>query len=112
MIQSLTTTIMMDMSKEDLIKRLVKESKPSNWINDAKWRQDNDYWTQHSFRISLTILRHLRENRIDKELFLNFMREQGGVIHINELLRGKYNYTLREIGLAEELLGIHLINIK
>lgn len=81
----------------------------SGWLEDAKWRIENEGWLKHSQYIALTILRTLRAKKISqKEL-----AEMVGVSpqQISKIVKGRENLTLETIAKLEAALGEILIEI-
>jgi len=82
----------------------------SNWIEEAKERQNNKEWLKHSRRIAIKILATLREKGIkQKELaeLLNVKPQQ-----VNKIVKGKENLTLETISKLELALDINLMSIE
>ena len=81
----------------------------SGWLDDAKWREENEAWLDHSFKIALRVLSTLRNVPMtQKEL-----AEKMGVSpqHINKIVKGQENLSLETIAKIESALGIELISI-
>lgn len=89
-----------DESIADWLKRTA--IKDSGWLEEAKWRGDNEYWLDSGFSISVAVLSFLRENKIEKETF-----EELCGFPLN--LRGSYNWKLSEIKRLELLLNKKLL---
>ncbi len=96
------------MANLDKIKKLTSGS--SNWIEEARERQNNKAWLKHSRRIAIKILATLREKGIkQKELaeLLNVKPQQ-----VNKIVKGKENLTLETISKLELALAIDLMSIE
>ncbi len=81
----------------------------SGWLDDAKWRKENEEWLDRSFKIALRVLSILRStSTTQKEL-----GKKMGVSpqHINKILKGQENLSLETISKLESALGIELISI-
>ncbi len=84
----------------DWLKRV--SLKDSKWLDEAQYRQGNGYWIDSSFKISVSVLSFLRENKIEKKTF----EELCGF----ELdLHGKYDWKISEIRKLELLTNKRLI---
>lgn len=84
----------------DYLKRV--SVKDSGWLEEAQYRQDNEYWLKDSFKISLAICSFLRGNNIEKE---EFERLVGFKVD----LHGSYNWTIQEIRKLELLINRKLV---
>lgn len=81
----------------------------SNWLQDANFRKDNIYWLLISKKISLKILRAIREQNISKELLSHKTNIPMEVLE--PMIKGEYNYSIEEIGRFEKTLNINILNI-
>ena len=68
----------------------------SNWVQDANFRNDNRYWLVNSKKVALKILRRIREQNISKELLSD--KTDIPMEIFDTMLKGKYNYSIEEIG--------------
>ncbi len=94
------------MTNLDKINKLTSGS--SNWIEEAKERQNNKAWLKHSRRIAIKILTTLREKGIKQtELaeLLNVKPQQ-----VNKIVKGRENLTLETISKLELALDINLMS--
>ncbi len=99
------TKIGVDTLEEKLAAITAKEC--SGWLDDAKYRIENERWLKHSQFIALRILRTLRATNISqKEL-----AEKIGVSpqHVNKIVKGRENLTLETISKLEAALEIELL---
>lgn len=98
------------MSLESIKQRLFAQSiKDSKWLEQAKWRAENEAWLDISFSIALMIGRWLRANGItQKELAerLGYSPQ-----YVSKILKGSENLTLETITKIEKVLGIKLIEV-
>ncbi len=86
---------------------LIASKEISGWLDDAKYRIENEKWLKHSQAIALRILRTLRAKNVSqKEL-----AEQIGVSpqQVNKIVKGRENLTLETIAKLEGALGIVLL---
>ena len=82
--------------------------KKSSWYEDAVFRENNNYWIKHSNRIAVKILRYLRENNITKEELSH--NTQIPLETLNKMVKGKYNYSIEEIGRIEKITNCNILN--
>lgn len=80
----------------------------SNWINDYKFRMENHNWLTISQKVSIKILRGIREQNISKELLSD--KTDIPMEILQTMLKGKYNYSIEEIGRIEKALRINILN--
>lgn len=81
------------MSKQSIKQKIIKSAiKNTDWIEAAKWRQENKVWLDMSGRIVLKVLRYLRKEKITKKT----LAEQLGWSpqYLNKVLKGSENITL------------------
>ena len=106
------------MSIKNIKKRffsLVSDNK-SNWLENAKWRKDNEYWLDTSFLISVKILSALRENKNNNNSLPKNKDELAEAMqcsshYINKILRGKENLQIETICKIQTILNIKIIEI-
>lgn len=92
--------------KQRLFSLAITESK---WLEQAKWRAENEAWLDVSSAIAIKILRWLRANGMtQKELAerLDYSPQ-----YISKILKGSENLTLETITKIEKVLGIKLIEV-
>ena len=79
----------------------------TEWIKEATFRQENEYWLDVSFDIAFAVLRTLRK----KELTQRDLAELMGCSpqYISKILKGSENLTLETICKMEKVLQIKLI---
>lgn len=87
-------------SVADWLKRV--SLKDSKWLEEAQYRQDNGYWIDSSFKISVSVLSFLRENKIEKRTF-----EELCGFKLD--LHGSYDWKLSEIKRLELLMNKKLL---
>lgn len=81
----------------------------SNWVQDANFRNDNRYWLVISKKVALKILKGIREQNISKELLSD--KTDIPMEILDTMLKGKYNYSIEEIGRIEKALNINILNV-
>lgn len=107
------------MSIENIKNRLFSlvSDKKSNWLENAKWRKDNEYWLDTSFLISVKILSALSKNRnMNNDLPKNKDELAEAMNcspqYITKILRGKENLQIETICKIQQILNIKIIEIK
>ena len=84
-------------------------NKKSNWLNKAKYNEENDLWLEKSAHIALKILMYLREHELSKN---DLSIKLGIPINdVNKIVKGNENLSLEIICKIEVLLGISIIEI-
>ena len=83
-----------------LVKPLLDFSEKGDFLQELKFREENDYWLKESARISLFVLSFLRENSMKKETLEELLG-----FDLN--LKGSHNFTLSELKKLE-----HYTNLK
>lgn len=76
--------------------------KSSGWLEEAKYRDANDYWIESSSKIALSVLIFLHENSMEKETLEDLL---GFEID----LTGSYDFRLSEIRKLELYLNKKLL---
>lgn len=96
------------MDKNSIIKKLEKQSyKDSVWLDEAKWREEDNAWLDISFTIAVVVLRTLREKGLTKK---DLSRMTGlSDLEINKIVKGSENLTIKTICSLERALNISLI---
>ena len=83
--------------------KLVSNEK-SNWLEKAKYREENEHWLDLSNLITIRILSRMREDDTTKEEL-----ELITGLDINKIVKGSENLTLKDISILEKALNIDLI---
>jgi ribosome-binding protein aMBF1 (putative translation factor) len=83
---------------------------PSKWCEEAQWRIDNRPWLKVSQHISIKILVQIDEQKVSRSELAEKLEIT--VDFFENMLHGKYNFTIREIVKLEEILNIKLIEIQ
>jgi plasmid maintenance system antidote protein VapI len=90
------------------LKKLVSKTN-SSWIEKAKTRKENRFWSYMSQQIALRTLEELSNRQMSQVALaekLNVEPQQ-----INRILKGNENLTLKTIGQLQLALGIRLITV-
>ncbi len=95
-------------SNLDKLNKIIS-SEPSNWLEEARWRAENEAWLEHSFKIAVRILSTLRS----KSMTQKELAEKMGVSpqQVNKIVKGKENLSLETIAKLEKVLEIKLITV-
>ena len=85
----------------------------SNWLEEAKERQENRRWSDKSNKIAIRILREIRLQKKTKGMTQKKLAEALKVSpqYINKVVKGNENLTLETISKIEQVLGITLLEI-
>lgn len=98
------------MSKEKIKNKIIQSAtKNTEWLKEAKWRQENQDWLDMSGRIALKVLRYLRKEKITQKA----LAEQLGWSpqYLNKVLKGSENLTLETICKLQTATGLVLIEV-
>lgn len=93
---------MADLNK--LNKVAIKDEK---WLQEAKNRQINKDWQDHSVKIAAKILTSLREKNMKQYQLAEIIGVSAQ--QVNKIVKGKENLTLETIAKLENALSINLI---
>jgi len=77
---------------------------PSTFIEDAKWRQENEVWLKWSRGIALSIVDYMQSNNLSR----SEVAERLGVSpqYVSRILSGKTNFSFKSVAEIERKLGI------
>ena len=77
---------------------------PSTFIEDAKWRQENEVWLKWSRGIALSIVDYMQENGLTRSDIANKL----GVSpqYVSRILSGSTNFSFKSVAEIERKLGI------
>lgn len=94
-------------------KSLVSNEK-SNWLEKAKYRQENQDWLDISFSIAVKILGILRENK-KNSVFPKNQKELAEALqctpqYVSKLLKGNEKLNIETISKIQNTLSIQIIN--
>ncbi|RFC54636.1 helix-turn-helix domain-containing protein [Brumimicrobium aurantiacum] len=105
----------MEKNKKEILAKLntLTKGNKSQWLEDAKYRADNQEWLKKSQAIAFKILRKLRENKTKQVIPSNQaqLAQQLDVSaqQVSKWVKGKENFTLETISKLEAVLSIKLI---
>lgn len=99
------------MTRKEILAKLNSIAKPSTtWLEEARFRVENQEWLELSQRIALNILRTLRaqdKKQTDLAEALKVSPQQ-----VNKWVKGKENFTLETIVKINAALGTDLLAFK
>ena len=72
--------------------------KDSGWLEKAKFRENNSYWIESSFKISVAVLSFLRENKMEQETLED-------LVGFELILNKQHDWKLSEIKKLELYLN-------
>lgn len=77
---------------------------PSTFIEDAKWRQENEVWLRWSRGIALSIVDYMQKNGLSRSDIANKL----GVSpqYVSKILSGNTNFSFKSVAEIERKLGI------
>lgn len=81
-----------------------KSEQSSTFIEDAKFRQENEIWLKWSRGIALTIVDYMQENKLSR----SDIAAKLGVSpqYVSRILSGTTNFSFKSIAEIERKLGI------
>lgn len=84
-----------------------QSGKPSTFVEDAKWRQENETWLKWSRALALTIIDYMQENGLTR----SDIADRLGVSpqYVSRILSGSTNFSLKSVAEIERKLGISCI---
>lgn len=98
----------------DTLERLqtVMEECPSDWRENAKWRQDNRRWLRVSGLIANHILDYIDKSGMSADEVESDIEQKVGIGKdtFSDMLKGRHNYTLDDIAKLEEYLNIQIFD--
>ena len=99
------------MTRQEILEKLNSIAKPStSWLEDARYRVENQDWLERSQIIALNILRSLRaqdKKQTDLAEALHVSPQQ-----VNKWVKGKENFTLETIVKINAALGTDILAVK
>ena len=78
--------------------------KPSTFMEDAKWRQENEVWLRWSRRVALSIVDYMQKNGLTR----SDIADKLGVSpqYVSKILSGNTNFSFKSVAEIERKLGI------
>lgn len=91
------------MSNLEKLNKIISDKK-STWLEDAKWREENEAWLSRSFNIALRVLNTLRSKRMTQKELADKMKVTPQFI--NKVVKGQENLSMETIAKLEAALEI------
>lgn len=81
-----------------------QSDKPSTFVEDAKWRQENEVWVKWSRGVALSIIDYMQANGLSR----SDIAARLGVSprYVSRILSGNTNFSFKSIAEIERKLGI------
>lgn len=81
-----------------------QSDKPSTFVEDAKWRQENEVWLKWSRKVALSIVDYMQANGFSR----SDIAAKLGVSpqYVSRILSGNINFSFKSIAEIERKLGI------
>lgn len=81
-----------------------QSQEPSTFVEDAKWRKENETWLKWSRGIALSIVDYMQANNLSR----SDIAERLGVSpqYVSRILSGNVNFSFKTIAEIEKRLGI------
>jgi ribosome-binding protein aMBF1 (putative translation factor) len=81
-----------------------QDDKPSTFMEDAKWRQENEVWLRWSRRVALSIVDYMQKNGLTR----SDIADKLGVSpqYVSKILSGNTNFSFKSVAEIERKLGI------
>ena len=95
--------------KETTLKFLERNlsSEPSTFVEEAKWRQDNEVWLKWSQGIAMKIIDYMQEHKLSRADIA--ARLGCSPQYVSKILFGRTIFSFKSIAEIERCLGIHFM---
>ena len=95
--------------KEKTLKFLERNlsSKPSTFVEEAKWRHDNEVWLKWSQGIAMKIIDYMQENNLSRADIAS--RLGCSPQYVSKILSGHTNFSFKSIAEIEKCLNIQIM---
>lgn len=95
--------------KEKTLKFLERNlsSEPSKFVEEAKWRQDNEVWLKWSQGIAMKIIDYMQEHKLSRADIAS--RLGCSPQYVSKILSGHTNFSFKTIADIEKCLNIHIM---
>lgn len=95
--------------KEKTLKFLERNlsSKPSRFVEEAKWRQDNEVWLKWSQGIAMKIIDYMQEHNLSRADIAS--RLGCSPQYVSKILSGHTNFSFKSIAEIEKCLNIQIM---
>ncbi len=82
-------------------------SKPSTFVEEAKWRQDNEVWLKWSQGIAMKIIDYMQEHNLSRADIAS--RLGCSPQYVSKILSGHTNFSFKSIAEIEKCLNIQIM---
>lgn len=82
-------------------------NEPSAFVEEAKWRQDNEVWLKWSQSIAMKIIDYMQEHNLSRAEVAS--RLNCTPQYVSKILSGRTNFSFKSIAEIEQRLGIHFM---
>lgn len=82
-------------------------SKPSRFVEEAKWRQDNEVWLKWSQGIAMKIIDYMQEHNLSRADIAS--RLGCSPQYVSKILSGHTNFSFKSIAEIEKCLNIQIM---
>ena len=95
--------------KEKTLKFLERNlsSKPSTFVEEAKWRHDNEVWLKWSQGIAMKIIDYMQEHNLSRADIAS--RLGCSPQYVSKILSGHTNFSFKSIAEIEKCLNIQIM---
>ena len=77
---------------------------PSQFEEEARWRQENEIWLRMSRSVALTIVDYMQENQLSRAEMAKILNVSPQ--YLSRILSGTENFSLKSIAKIEAALGV------
>lgn len=77
---------------------------PSQFEEEARWRQENEIWLRMSRSVALTIVDYMQENQLSRAGMAKILNVSPQ--YLSRILSGTENFSLKSIAKIEAALGV------
>ena len=77
---------------------------PSQFEEEARWRQENEIWLRMSRSVVLTIVDYMQENQLSRAEMAKILNVSPQ--YLSRILSGTENFSLKSIAKIEAALGV------
>lgn len=77
---------------------------PSQFEEEARWRQENEIWLRMSRSVALTIVDYMQENQLSRAEMAKTLNVSPQ--YLSRILSGTENFSLKSVAKIEAALGV------
>ena len=86
-----------------------KSETPSEFMEDVKWRKENESWLRWSRQLATTLIGYMQDHKMKRADLAHKLNVSPQ--YVSRLLSGNENLSFKSIANIEEKLGISCITI-